>query len=1288
MSEIDYHIDLLANKIKAYAKIQNTHERTDREFQLADLKHNASSVLFIILKKLFQEPLPLANIEQIIDNFNTANQTNYRVKSFMDKGWLRLINGQYFFPSLIQHHFYELEKSNPTKQKMDVGVHKQEIQCLLEIDRAIRTRFDYTLTEIEINTVAQAIGSSITAKQLEQLQIISKGENNYKYVFSGWNNHSFKNRILAQAWFEFVGDDTEKEKLSRFFRFIEFSNCWPNDLSYFASQEQVKAVMIYAEDHLRNDPDVNEPEDEVRNDKFDRQRYHYTNSFPEVLIYEFKETEPYNFLIELKNYKFYDHELFTYREHSVFFSLLTRLLICYDDPGQHYPITTGLIKTLNNPYIKTQLLNIIREEFPWVLAHFLKDPQLSSLTFYYLDKLTLKSTWFISELGSNVSSIMIDKIKDKLWQETFDFYIETAVSSFEYLEFAQPIAEILHFVTEETFKFNVNNYKRSTDRHATWRSRYEFIIKKLPLIHLKRSHVNYSEHLPLLIGKILPEIYSMISSIPNWKQVNNLLAFDSAWVDVRIELLKFLKFDFSDQELYFRPDDALTSLADEIGGEIYKYLINYFSITEFKVYSFYNKAEIKTAKRFGDFGLEIIDWAEYLIFLEKKDKFQELDKEFEKQIPLRSAESRYDDDNMEQLFKVSIYVKILLTAYISLKHQQTKLYVITDMASKTVTRLENLIVKYSLRFNFDDPANDRLDLFSSRNFFYRDGPYQYSMTARLYRAVNYFPTDQIAGFVEDFFKDDLSYEKLLRAHNQIDNQAIKKLIASKIEGLNAEVFIKNSSYQEVRTVLAELANSTTLYRLAQPFLEVLERRSQKEGPYKFDLKHALFSIKLLLALKNSKRDELNALQPPESPYNVHKIDPEDVLEKAFYLALQYCDNEQDYEESERILLGLNQQQPKNVRFAFNLYKVRALKEQHSGKPNTGKQVWDEFQKLYGANISAELTTYEDYARSLDLIYYIRNEEWKLFDQIINILPAVFLYQDFLIIAIYNAYIKRNMEETAYLFIQSGITYLEENGLIASEELNRLEQDCLNDDNILKIRNVLLGLRSMPAAKIPRISPSILNNQTKLPEFILKEFIEAGKIMREKIKAVESIKHEDNYNDVLLAILRMRLPVWGWEITDQNRSGSSPRGKSAGEVDIVIQAGGVTLALVEALKLTGSYMTTLQPHVLKCAGYNRNLDFFVVISYFTGNRVNWPGFLDIYKQDITNISYPLDQALNVTTGIKHITSYFQNSNGIEVLKTVHGINNRTIYHVLIDVSKDSKLPTVPKRVMGTTKTKRP
>ena len=301
-----------------------------------------------------------------------------------------------------------------------------------------------------------------------------------------------------------------------------------------------------------------------------------------------------------------------------------------------------------------------------------------------------------------------------------------------------------------------------------------------------------------------------------------------------------------------------------------------------------------------------------------------------------------------------------------------------------------------------------------------------------------------------------------------------------------------------------------------------------------------------------------------------------------------------------------------------------------------------------------------------LHYLATIEEWIEFDQIVNRLSKKHLFSQELIPTIYNSYTGRGMYEMAFGYIMDADKNLKGTGEAVTPEVKTILENFLDRNIILKLKETFAQIRNLQPNDLVAIVPPILNDKRALSDFILGEIVQAGKIVIEKIHGIQQITHENRYNDLLLAILRLRFPIWGWEIIDQPRTGSSPGGKDAGEVDLLVRAGGETITLFEALILSGRDATETQKHVNRMLGYSGTLDTYYMIVYYTGKPAGLNNTWEKYKEDIGTTAFDPKFEHDSALGFQDLASTFKNVTSLRIAKTKH--SSCTIYHIMVDLSR--------------------
>lgn len=328
--------------------------------------------------------------------------------------------------------------------------------------------------------------------------------------------------------------------------------------------------------------------------------------------------------------------------------------------------------------------------------------------------------------------------------------------------------------------------------------------------------------------------------------------------------------------------------------------------------------------------------------------------------------------------------------------------------------------------------------------------------------------------------------------------------------------------------------------------------------------------------------------------------------------------------------------------------------------------WNSFVASLTNEEKVALAELEEPIASNQLFYLSITKDWIRFDQTINRLSKSFLYNQEIVPTVYNSYIERGLNELAFGYINQVEQYLKEAGEAISSEVQPLINNAISMILLLKLKESFGHIRNLPPADIVKIIPDILNNKNQLSEFILDEIVQAARIVIQKIHGIKQITHEDRYNDLLLAILRLRFPVWGWEITDQARSGSSPTGISAGEVDILITAAGNSITLFEALILNRRSRLLTQKHVNKITSYASFLDRYYMIIYYTGKPSRFNTTWNNYKIDAAATPFPAKFAFDVAKGFEDLSGKFVDVTSLRIAKSTH--DSIEIFHIMVDLSR--------------------
>lgn len=277
------------------------------------------------------------------------------------------------------------------------------------------------------------------------------------------------------------------------------------------------------------------------------------------------------------------------------------------------------------------------------------------------------------------------------------------------------------------------------------------------------------------------------------------------------------------------------------------------------------------------------------------------------------------------------------------------------------------------------------------------------------------------------------------------------------------------------------------------------------------------------------------------------------------------------------------------------------------------------------------------------------------------------------------------------YLQSDIdfAYLAINDLIALKRYHEAEKIFLQIKNIEKTESVYVELdelvnnektihdlqseysRIISLSKNKRfkvIPESILSFNSNAGDFILSELIVAFNIILEKHDLIKKLKtaQEDNISDLLQIALHTSLNMLDYQITSQNRSGSSASGINAGEPDLSIRFNNLSIIL-EAVRYSSGNFDNVINHILKNFDYGPSKKFLFNLVYYQGDKSKFTTKCNELKNELQNIQYPTEYEFNSFMSIDdtEITN-----DGIYVIKCCHE-NDLIFYHMIMNFSYADK-----------------
>jgi hypothetical protein len=556
---------------------------------------------------------------------------------------------------------------------------------------------------------------------------------------------------------------------------------------------------------------------------------------------------------------------------------------------------------------------------------------LLPIAFNLIDKIEIDSLLLSEQLNNDRKFEESFEVKNQFWFEMFELTLDQIISVHSNdKEKGVLIAKILIDASEKVFTINSNN-RNSVINHNAFRKRYDIALKKLANKKLTTGNV-YSRPpvSPRLIHSLLPDIANYLKEKTTNKKPNHIehLNLNHGFVDLSIEMLRLANLRVSEFEISEDEKIKLDTSSIKIITLLQNEITEFYSANEIDVQLYNSKGtEKKKAKRgVSSFGFEIIDWGYLYLHFEKKNALQSFYDNFIASLTFKTDADKYDEQNKEQYEKIKLYLKSLMLAFISI-NQKKDFYEIDGLQVKpTLEKLENWIRELSLKYSIDEMAKERIDVFNERfNVFGYDMYYQ-QLTNLLYRCINFFKSQTQNMFVEDFFAASKDTGRMLTAINILDSKELRDIISNRIKSVEIEDFIALSfTTTELQYALVEAVNSDNHWELAKPLIKKIQDHFNRVKQNEEHINNFLFEISLLLAFKENDLEKLTNLPIPkrENYYPTGNKRAENI--QRFFIALYKVYKEKKYDEAIPILKSLSSDEPKNIRYAFHLYRAETLK---------------------------------------------------------------------------------------------------------------------------------------------------------------------------------------------------------------------------------------------------------------------------------------------------------------------------------------------------------------------------
>jgi len=897
-------------------------------------KHNLASVLAQLILKINFPILTEEILKEIIEDYNTKNNTQLTINHITDKSWLRFVNGEYLIPVVVSYSIsLSLSDRNNTFDQKIPDEFKHEFEVMKEVYKHVHLDNLYTISRANLHEVL-AKNPQVTEDLLKKQDTLRFNTEKSAFELSS-NSDYFRyltDEIAMELWCLIMEPHQTIENFRHFLKVLMLGPVgWPGNFLRYTHNQDLKIFHNLANRFLSEEPDLEYTQKEMEKVYLDSPHYTHNNLFDPIPNIDINPVDAYRVIRDIREVGWNYSDLFTHQHTRSVFSLVCHLVI--EHPINHidpYAPLLQLLKHKNRPYLIYTIHFDIKRNYPELIPYLIADSELAPLFFYMLEVLGI-SEKMLNEQGFEERHKEKEEIRSVLWLDAFS-HLLSLISKQTGKEniYIQSVSKILLDLTREVFTFNSNYYNFNVIRHNELRKRYDAALKLLAEVQIDYVNTYPAPKVKArLFISILRTLFKTLNDSPVYPARNEFIHIDAARVDLATEFLKISNLKLLKDEATDDQVRQFETLKSEITIYLFEEIKNYFTATSIQVNNYRVKLEERKVKRgVSEFALEIIDWAFIYVHFYKYALLDKLDSEFRNSISLEpdSEESIYSQKNQEEIEKIKPYIKFLLLAHIGITKTKTKLELSGFDAIELLKKLEDLIIYYSLQYSINKLEENKINVFRDSSAFFDGNFYRQALTSLLFIAANNFSVEKKRSFISDFLHQNQDLSNMLEALNKIDGADIKKIISDKISAINIDSYIESRFHlSELEDALIESINSETHFDIATPVLNRIEQHMEKVKMNTEQSRNFIYRIKLLLAFKQKNLEALKNVPVPKPDSTFSKTGPENERRKTFYIALHKLYNENNLGEAINSLEALHSQENKNVDFAFHLYRAKTLK---------------------------------------------------------------------------------------------------------------------------------------------------------------------------------------------------------------------------------------------------------------------------------------------------------------------------------------------------------------------------
>jgi hypothetical protein len=1162
--------------------------------------------------------------KEFIDKYNTERNEGFQYESILEKGWVRLIFDSIEFPSQVHKFFRSIEKEEQI-------VLQEEDESLLNM----LYQFNMTCNQSDLSITKDKILKVLTESELFILienGVISPSPNGRFSIKSNDYFNFLRNEICASLWILLT--DSIKDDVQRLKAFInviiQFNINWPDRLSDYLNNEELNLLQVDAMKILLNEQDLINDGFEFKKLWLDSPMYSHIDLSQETPFEIISGETPFMLLSNISDLQKRYHWLYEdHRSVRIKYGLLLNIILQtvkynYHSKGNIHVIF-DIVDEIKRPYLVYHCCWIIKKYYQHLLPYFLIDLKTASIPFFLINDIEIKE----NATNKKATDPTFDRkkeneLKTEFFKSMFDLLLDKLAS---YVDFTEEGSEVIYqlFRYQANLFYNNPSYTNQ-DNHIEERSRFEYLVKafseRLVAVHFTGATR------PRIFSKYLNNFIERLLNMPFQGDSNKYIGFNCPKFELNCQILSLSRSNFYESEMTSEDRDILELNTIKLIENWKNLYLHYFTKDEIEIYDAETK-EYKTQRirRISyPSGIEILNWGHFWAFINEAGALSEIFETIDSSLFYDNTESKeYSDINLETNAKLKFGMKSLALGLIALNRDKAQFTYLFNGIDALIIDLESELQKYTIQHCVTDLENQRINVFEELSTSENNNIYFEPTIKLVFSALNNAHDSSPIKFYESLLKNDFDLLFLLTILNLTDSEAVVQLIAKRIEEIDSRNYIDNVRHAEQwKNAIIESLNSSSHYEIAGPIISKFEAWMSRSSSIRDIYSRFIFRTKLMLAFKQKNLDELNQIEDTNTGYP--SASPSDDLEeqRRYFIALHMGYNEDKYDDAINIFRDLLINNPSDTKIRYQIFHLETLENMGTNNLNMlfrVKTEWDQFFEAASKEEKDKLKLIQSNVNYTLLFHYCLTSDYENADRIIQSLPSILKFDRKIIGLVFQSYQQRDLTLNAIAYLENVERHYNNKDSQINNLVQNLRESIDNSKRILDLGSAFNQIYSMQYKELPRVVPKSLNGKSNIQEFIFQEIVQASLILIEKINSINEIRLENKYNDLLLAILKLRLAVWGWSISDQSRTGDSDStGNDLGELDFLITSAGNSIALIEALILTYANKSYTQDHIKKCFNYLRHSKLHYVVVYFKGPVGNFDSSWSSYKTNVCEIEY--------------------------------------------------------------------